>query len=332
MKPSVNISNLIESFFLERLISQRNASQHTIASYRDTFRLLFHFIQERFNKSPSSIQLEDLHAQNIVEFLKYLEEKRKCSARSRNQRLAAIRSFFHYIAFKAPERSALIQQVLAIPKKRHDRAIIDYLNQKEIEALLSSPDQGTWIGQRNHLLLSVAVQTGLRLSEITGLSWASISFGSGANVRVVGKGRKERAIPLSKEISVRLKSRYHLEQPSQTDSVFQTRHGTKLSSDAVQRLLSKCVTLAKTKCYSLNKKRVSPHVLRHTTAMRLLQSGVGQSVIALWLGHESIETTQIYLNADLKMKEKVLAKTAPLNNKYKRYQPTDRLLTFLEGL
>ncbi len=327
-----SLPNLIESFFLERLISQRQASPHTIASYRDTFRLLFIFIQFRLKKSPSSVHLEDLNAELVLEFLKNLEQQRNCTVRSRNQRLSALRSFFHYLAFKVPEKSGLIQRVLAIPKKRHDKAVIDFLNQNEIEVLLAAPDQHTWIGRRDFLLLSFAVQTGLRLSEITGLCWNNICLGKGANVRVVGKGRKERAIPLSKELNLKLKAWHFIEKPSPTASVFPTRQGSRLSSDAVQRLLGNYVEASITKCPSLKKKKISPHVLRHSTAMRLLQSGVGQSVIALWLGHESIETTQIYLNADLQMKENVLKKVAPLKNKYRRYQPTDQLLVFLEGL
>jgi site-specific recombinase XerD len=327
-----SLPSLIESFFIERLISQRQASPHTIASYRDTFRLLFIFIQDRLKKSPSLAQIEDLSPESVLDFLKDLEQNRGCSARSRNQRLSALRSFFHYLAFKVPEKSGLIQQVLAIPKKRHDKAVIDFLNQTEIEVLLAAPDQQTWIGRRDYLLLSLAVQTGLRLSEITGLCWNSVCFDHGANVRVVGKGRKERAIPLSKELKLELKAWIHFEKPLPNAPVFPSRQGAKLSSDAVQRLLSKYVGAATKKCPSLKRKKISPHVLRHSTAMRLLQSGVGQSVIALWLGHESVETTQIYLNADLKMKEKVLEKVAPLKNQYKRYQPSDRLLAFLEGL
>lgn len=327
-----SLPSLIESFFVERLISQRQASQHTIASYRDTFRLLFKLIQVRLKKAPSLVHLEDLNPELILEFLKDLEINRGCSVRSRNQRLSALRSFFHYLAFKVPEKSGLIQQVLAIPKKRHDKAVIDFLNQTEIEALLATPNQQTWIGRRDFLLLSLAIQTGLRLSEITGLCWNNICLGHGANVRVVGKGRKERAIPLSKELKLKLKSWQRYEKPLPITPVFPSRHGSNLSSDAVQRLLLKYVGIAIKKCPSLKMKNVSPHVLRHSTAMRLLQSGVGQSVIALWLGHESIETTQIYLNADLKMKEKVLKKVAPLKNQYKRYQPSDQLLTFLEGL
>lgn len=327
----LNIPDLIESFFMERLMSQRSASPNTILSYRDTFRLLFSFLQIKLKKAPSQLQLEDLSAESIVSFLGDLEKKRDCSARSRNQRLAAIRSFFHYLSYKVPQRSALIQQVLSIPKKQHDKALIDFLNQNEIDALLQCPDQGTWIGRRDYLLLATAIHTGFRLSELTQMTWSNVHLGHGAYVRVTGKGRKERAIPLSAQLATALRSWREIRGKSDS-AVFTTQAGERLSSDAVQRLLAKYLECARKRCPSLKHKRVSPHVLRHSTAMRLLQSGVGQPIIALWLGHESVETTQIYLNADLKMKEKVLEKTAPFRKGYQRYQPKDRLLTFLQEL
>lgn len=329
---SISLSDLIESFFLERLMSQRHASQNTIASYRDTFRLLFQFIHKRSGKTPSNLCLEDLSAKCIVDFLGDLERNRSCTARSRNQRLTAIRSFFHYVSFKVPEKSGMIQQVLSIPKKRHDRSLIDFLNQSEIEALLAIPNQHSWIGRRDYLLLSTAIHTGLRLSEITGLRWSNVALGHGAHVRVIGKGRKERAIPLSKQLASSLASWRNSEKAAIDAPVFPTQHGPKMSADAFQRMLSKYVSKARERCPSLKQKRVSPHVLRHSTAMRLLHCGVGQPLIALWLGHESVETTQVYLSADLQMKEKVLAKTAPLKNGYKRFHPGDRLLGFLQGL
>jgi len=329
---SIFLADLIESFFLERLMSQRHASHNTIASYRDTFRLLFQFVWKRSGKTPSNLCFEDLSPQCIVDFLGDLEKNRSCAARSRNQRLTAIRSFFQYASFKIPEKSGMIQQVLSIPKKRHDRSLIDFLNQNEIEALLAIPDQNSWIGRRDHLLLSTAIHTGLRLSEITGIRWSNVALGHGAHIKVVGKGRKERAIPLSKQLAAQLASWRKSEKAAIGDPVFPTQHGPKMSADAFQRMLSKYVSKARERCPSLRQKRVSPHVLRHSTAMRLLQSGVGQPLIALWLGHESVETTQIYLNADLKMKEKVLAKTAPLKGSYKKFQPSDRLMGFLQGL
>jgi integrase/recombinase XerD len=332
MKITPDLPDLIESFFLERLITQRHVSQHTIASYRDTFRLVLQFAKTRLDKKPSQLKLDDLTSQFILEFLSDLEKKRQCTARTRNQRLAAVRSFYHYLAFKVPERSALVQQVLAIPQKRHDKVLIDFLNDSEIESLLAAPDQKSWVGRRDFLLLSVIIQTGLRLSELTGLTWNDISFGCGANVKVNGKGRKERAIPLPRELSTKLESWRRIESSSPDSVVFPSQKGGRLSADAVQRLLSKHVKIAQEKCSSLKKKNVTPHVLRHSTAIRLLQAGVGQAVIALWLGHESVETTQIYLNADLKMKENVLQKTSPIRNRYKRYRPPDRVLSFLEGL
>lgn len=332
MKPSVDLAHLIEGFFLERLLSERRVSQHTVASYRDTFRLLFRFIQERFKRAPSELTLDDLSAECVTAFLRNLEEAHGSSARSRNQRLAGIRSFFHYLAYKIPQKSGLIQQVLAIPSKRHERILIDFLNHDEIQSLLASPDQKSWIGRRDHLLLSLAIQSGLRLSELTALCWSNITFGRGSHVRVIGKGRKERVVPLPRELSAALASWHSLGKPPAQTPVFCTRQGGKLSADAVQRLLRKYILIAKQRCPSLAKKRISPHVLRHTTAMRLLQSGVGAPIIALWLGHESVETTQIYFNADLQMKEKVLKKTRPLGSTWTRHRPGDRLLEFLEQL
>lgn len=332
MKITSDLPDLIESFFLERLVAHRQVSQHTIASYRDTFRLLLQFAKNCLGKNPSQLNLDDLTAEFIIEFLNNLEKGRRCTVRTRNQRLAAVRSFYHYLAFKVPQRSALIQRVLAIPQKKYEKTLIDFLNDSEIEALLTVPEQKNWIGRRDFLLLSVAIQTGLRLSELTGLTWNDISFGCGTNVKVIGKGRKERAIPLPRELALKLESWRRTECPTQTSVIFPSQKGGCLSADAVQRLLTKYVKIAQIECSSLKKKIVTPHVLRHSTAMRLLQAGVGQSVIALWLGHESVETTQIYLSADLKMKEKVLEKTSPIKNRYKRYRPPDRLISFLEGL
>jgi site-specific recombinase XerD len=332
VKPPIDFAYLIEGFFLERLMSERRVSQHTVASYRDTFRLLFRFIQERFKRAPSELTLDDLSAERITAFLRNLEETHGCSARSRNQRLAAIRSFFHYLAYKIPQKSGQIQQVLAIPSKRHERVLIDFLNHDETKSLLASPDKKSWFGRRDHLLLSFAIQTGLRLSELTALCWSNLTFGRGSHVRVIGKGRKERVVPLSREMSAALASWHNLGKTPAESPVFHTRQGSKLSADAVQRLLGKYVLIAKKRCPSLAKKRISPHVLRHTTAMRLLQSGVGAAIIALWLGHDSLETTNIYFSADLQMKEKTLKKTRPLGTTWTRHRPGDRLLEFLEQL
>jgi integrase/recombinase XerD len=264
--------------------------------------------------------------------LDHLESTRSNAARSRNQRLAAIRSFFRYAAVEAPQHSALIQRVLAIPSKRHTRPLIDFLDRAEIEALLAQPDRSTWIGRRDHTLLLLAAQTGLRLSEITGLKQQDVVMGSGAHVRCEGKGRKERATPLTKTTTAVLKAWIDEHGTDADARLFPSVRGSPLSADAVQHLVRKCVAAARGTCPSLARKRVTPHVLRHTAAMELLQAGVDRSLIAIWLGHESVETTQIYLAADLAMKEEILSRTRPIAAASTRYRPNDRLLAFLQGL
>ena len=332
MKTSANLPSLLEGFFTKRLIDQRRASPHTIASYRDTFRLLLGFAEKRLGRAPSKLALENLNAPFVASFLDELESKRANGARSRNIRLAAIRSFFRYAALEAPEHSALIQRVLAIPRKRHTRPLIDFLVRSEIEALLSAPNRQTWIGQRDHAFLLVAVQTGLRLSELTGLRQQDVSLGTGAHVRCLGKGRKERATPLTKP-TARVVAAW-IERHGRDDStfLFPSARGGRLSADAGQSLVTRHVTAARSVCPSLAKKRVTPHVLRHTAAMELLQAGVDRALIAIWLGHESVETTQIYLDANLTLKEEILAKTRPIKTPPGRYRPGDRLLNFLKDL
>jgi site-specific recombinase XerD len=323
---------LLESFFTQRLVSQKQVSPHTIASYRDTFRLFLSFAQKRLRKQPSSLSLEDLDAPLIAAFLDDLETSRGNLARSRNLRLTAIRSFFRYAAYNEPAHSAQIQRVLAMPAKRHSRTLVQFLTRPEIDALLAAPDQKGWTGRRDHAFLTVAVQTGLRLSEMTGLHRADVQLGTGAHVRCIGKGRKERCTPLTKQ-TVRILSEW-LREPAKTNSevLFPNVRGSRLSSDGVQYLLAKHLKVARRKCPSLCQKRVSPHVLRHAAAMELLQAGVDRSVIALWLGHESVETTQMYLDADLALKERALQKVAPTNGKSVRYKPSDSLLEFLKSL
>jgi len=322
----------LESFFTQRLMQQRRASAHTIASYRDTFRLLLRFIQTRLHKAPSTLALEDIDAPLLVAFLDDLEKARAVTARTRNLRLTAIHSFFRYVAFEAPTHAAQIQRVLAIPAKRFQRALIPFLSRQEADALLAAPDQRTWSGRRDHALILLAVQTGLRLSELTGLRQEDLHVGTGAHVRVTGKGRKERCTPLSKNTQAVLAAwlREPLRAPDQP--LFPNARGGRLSSHGVHYLLAKHVIAAAEVCPSLKQKRVSPHVLRHTTAMDLLQQGNEQAVIALWLGHESIETTQVYLDADLEMKQRILDKTTPPNGKPGRYRPGDKLLAFLKSL
>jgi site-specific recombinase XerD len=332
-KSSCNVATLIERYFTDRLMRQRNVSTNTIASYRDTFRLLFTFAQSRLRKPPSALVLEDLDALFVNAFLQDLEKRRGASIRTRNLRLTAIRSFFRFVSFEEPARSALIQRVLAIPNKRHDKRQVNFLTRPEIEAIVAAPERKTWHGRRDHALLLLAVQTGLRLSELTGLDRDAIHLGAGAHVRCVGKGRKERCTPLTTLARGALQG--WLKEPARrgAKALFPNMHGGRLSADTIQALLAKYVRVAKESCPSLASKRVSPHVLRHSAAMELLQAGVDCSVIALWLGHEVIETTQTYLHAHLALKEAALAKLKPYNrSKRTRFQPNDHLLAFLEAL
>lgn len=325
-------STLLQSFFTDRLMNQRQSSSHTVASYRDTFRLLLGFAYKQLKKPPSQLALDDLNAPFIGAFLDDIQSHRHNDARTRNLRLTAIRSFFKYVAFQEPSHSAHIQRVLAIPTKRQERSLIDFLTYPESQALLTAPDKITWMGRRDQALLMLAIQTGLRLSEIIGLRRRDIVLSSGAHVRCYGKGRKERCTPLTKQTVAVMKTWLQERSGSDNDAVFPNGRGAQLSPDAVQYLLAKHVAKARESCPSLKNKRVSPHVLRHTAAMELLQSGVDLSVIALWLGHESPATTYIYLEANLALKEKMLEKTKPLNVKAGRYQPSDKLLQFLDAL
>lgn len=327
-----SLAPLLEGFFTDRLLLQRQASPNTIAAYRDTFRLLLHFAGQRLGKTPSEIDLQQLDAPLIGAFLQNLENQRHNSARTRNARLAAIHSFFRYASLLAPEHSAVIQRVLAIPHKRCDRALVTFLSIEEAEALLASPDRTTPIGRRDHALLALAVQTGLRVSELTHLSCQDLHLGHGAHVRCQGKGRKQRCTPLTVHTAAVLREWIRERKGQPFEPLFTSRRGGRLSRDAVERLIIKYAALAQRRCCSLRGRRVSPHVLRHTSAMRLLQAGVDCSVIALWLGHESVETTQIYLHADLSMKERALARTVSLPMAARRYRPPDALLAFLTGL
>ena len=327
-----SLAPLLERFFTQRLMQQRQASPHTISSYRDTFRMLLKFTQQRLHTPPARLTFEVIDAPLIVAFLDHVERHRGLSARSRNLRLTAIHSFFKYAAFESPAHAAQIQRVLAIPSKRFTRTQIHFLTRSEVEALLAAPDLHTWFGRRDHAFLLVAVQTWLRLSEMTGLTRDDVTFGTGAHVHVMGKGRKERCVPLAKSTVAVLKA--WLREPPRGDGqiLFPNARGTRLSPDGVHSLLVRHATVAAKGCPALKGKRVTAHRLRHTMALDLLQGGVDRSVIALWLGHESVETTQIYLEASLAMKEKALAKTKPLNGKFKRFRPGDQLLGFLNNL
>jgi integrase/recombinase XerD len=334
MKNENGFPSLLQRFFTQRLIAQRRVSSHTIASYRDTFRLLLQFVEKRVRKSPSRLALTDLDPSLIGAFLDELEKGRGNSARSRNLRLTAIRSFYRYAAHEEPAHSGLIQRVLAMPAKRYEKRLIGFLTRPEIDAVLAAPDLNTWAGRRDRAFLLVAVQTGLRLSEMTNLCRENVVLGTGAHVRCMGKGRKERCTPLAKQAADALKLWLREPRRGADDVVFPSARGGRLSADGVQFLLAKHIATAQQRCPSLKKKRVTPHVLRHTAAMELLQAGVDRSVISLWLGHESIETTQIYLDADLALKEKALAKTTPVAEAKtaRRYRPDDKLLAFLKNL
>lgn len=322
----------LQTFFSERMQTQRRASPNTIAAYRDTFRLLLSFAQQHLGKRPCELLVADLDASVIGAFLDHLETERKNSVRTRNARLAAIRSFFRFTATRLPDHLGLIQRVLAIPQKRADRRLVSFLTQSEMKALLVAPDRTTWIGVRDYTLLLVAMQTGLRVSELIGLRVADLVLDTGPHVRCSGKGRKERCTPLTRQAVAALRDWLRQRNLSPTDPLFLSRRGGPLSRDAVERLVTKYAERARTTCPSLQGKRVTPHVLRHTTAVHLLQAGVDRSVIALWLGHESVETTQMYLDADLAIKERALARTAPVETARRRFRPTDALLAYLDGL
>jgi site-specific recombinase XerD len=328
----ISLAPLLEAFFTDRLMLQRRASPHTISAYRDTFRLLLGFARQQLGKEPSTLDLQDLDAPLIGSFLESLEKERGNGVRSRNARLAAIHSFFRYLAMRAPDHSAVIQRVLAIPHKRFDRTLVSFLTPPEFQALLAAPDSQTWSGRRDHALLVLAVQTGLRVSELIQLNDQDVHLDTGPHVRCSGKGRKERCTPLTAQTTAVLRQWLRIRGGQLGDPLFPSRRRARLSRDAVEKLVAKHATRAASMCPSLAKKHISPHTLRHTAAMQLLQAGVDRSVIALWLGHESIETTEIYLHADLKMKERALALTAPLPTAAQRYRPTDALLAFLNGL
>lgn len=326
------IAPILQAFLTDHLIAGRRASHHTVAAYRDTFVLLVGFAYRQRGIAPARLDFNDLDAPLVSAFLQHLRSERGNTVTTRNARLAAIHSLFRYAALRAPEHAATIQRVLAIPTQRSDRAIISYLTREETEALLGACDQNTWLGCRDHALLMLTAQTGLRVSELISLTRSDVHLDTGAHVRCVGKGRKQRCTPLTTQTvrALRLWLRHH--QGCDDDPMFYTRRGGALSRDAVERLITKYATAATRTCPTLQTKTVSPHVLRHTAAMALLHAGVDTSVIALWLGHESTTTTQIYLHADMSIKERALARTTPPDSTSGRYQAPDSLLAFLDSL
>jgi integrase/recombinase XerD len=327
-----SLAPILEGFFTDYLMTQRQASPHTIASYRDTFTLLLGHLHDQTGKLPSHLDLADLDAPAITGFLHHLETSRGNDISTRNARLTAIHSLFRYAALHVPEHAALITRVLAIPTKRADTTVVCFLSRTELQALLAAPDRATWHGRRDHTLILIAAQTGLRVSELTALTIDDLHLGTGPHIRCIGKGRKERCTPLTPPSVQALTTWLIDRRGTGTDPVFCTRKGTALSRDAVARLLTKHVTTAEEHCISLQAKTVTPHTLRHSAAMQLLHAGVDITVIALWLGHESTQTTRIYIHADMALKEQALARTTPLDTSPGRYTAPDTLLTFLKQL
>lgn len=322
----------LQAFFTERLITQRNSSPQTIAAYRDTFRLLLAFAHEQTGKEPFRLDIEDLDAPLIGAFLGHLEAERGNSPRTRNARLGAIHSFYRYTALSHPEHAHTIARVMAIPTKRHERSSVCYLDLAEIKALLAGPDRATWLGRRDHTLLVLMIQTGVRVSELVALRVSDVTLATGSHIRVMGKGRKERSTTLTRETVAILRQWLTERQGEPADPLFPTRQGRPLSRYTVGLLVSKHAATAAAGCPSLKAKRVTPHTLRHTNAMLLRAKDVDIATIALWLGHESTQTTHIYEHADPALKERAIARTAPLGAKPGRYRPPDALLAFLENL
>ncbi|UTS88448.1 tyrosine-type recombinase/integrase [Rhizobium anhuiense] len=322
---------LIQRFFTDRLCTQMEASPHTIAGYRDTFRLLIRYAGSRRGKPPTKLTIEDLDADLVADFLTHVETARGNTARTRNTRLAAIRSFFRYVAMTDPTWLLHCQRILSMPSKRYVKRSVTFLDAEEIAALLAAPDRTTWVGRRDHALLLLALQTGLRASELISLRCNDVVLSTGAHIRCIGKGRKERSTPLRRD-TVKLIQGWIGERRDSDSPLFPSIRGERLSRDALEHLVRKHCLTASRACPSLKSKRVTPHTLRHSTAMELLHHGVDQSVIALWLGHESVETTQIYIHADMRLKEKALSQVTRPEAHPGRYQPNDELLAFLESL
>ena len=328
----MRLAPILQSFFTDRLVIQRQASTSTIAAYRDTLRLLLNWLAATTGTQPAMVDLGQLDAVTITGFLTYLQDERGNSINTRNARLTAIRSLFHHAALQAPEHAELIARVLAIPPRRCEVTMVCYLTATEVDALLAAPDRTRWHGRRDHALLVLACQTGLRVSELTTLTGGDVHMGDGAHVRCQGKGRKQRHTPLTRQ-SVAVLTIWNAERKGGDDHpLFPTRGGTALSRDAIARLVAKHAAIAATRCPSIAGKNVTPHTLRHSAAMGLLHAGVDTSVIALWMGHASPESTQAYLHADMTIKERALQRVAPPNTGPGRYQAPDSLLAYLETL
>lgn len=322
----------LQAFFTDRLIGQRAASPNTIGAYKTSFRLLLRFAADRTATAPAALDIADLDAALISAFLAHLETNRGNSVATRNNRLAAIHSLFAYLALHHPEHAGSIQRVLAIPPKRTERHLVTYLTDPEVDALLATCDQTSWTGRRDHAMFALTIQAGLRISELAALTRQDVTLGAGANIHTIGKGRKERNTPLVATTKAVLKAWLAESQRGPADPLFPTVTGGHLSRDAIERRLTLHLSAATHSCPSLRAKHVTTHTLRHTAAMRLLLAGNDITVIALWLGHEQIETTNIYLHADMTHKQRAIDKTKPLATKPGRYRPSDSLLAFLEAL
>jgi integrase/recombinase XerD len=322
----------LQAFFIDRLIGQRDASSNTIATYKSSLCLLIRFAADRTGKTPSALDIGEVDAPLITAFLDHLEHDRHNKVTTRNGRLAAIHSLFAYLALHHPEHAGTIQRVLAIPAKRTQRNLVTYLTDDEADTLVGTCDQTRWSGRRDHTMFALAIQTGLRISELAGLTCSDITLGTGANVHTIGKGRKERRTPLIPTTRALLKAWLRERDGTPTDPLFPTTTGRRLSPDAIEHRLTHHLNLATKTCPSLRTKNVTMHTLRHTCAMRLLHAGNDITIIALWLGHEQITTTNIYLHADMTHKQHAIDRTKPLDTKAGRYRPTDSLLAFLEAL
>src|SRR5262252_3413759 len=316
-----SFQSLVQLFFTDRLRTQLGASPHTIAAYRDTFRLLLQFASKHLRRAPSQLRTEDINASFLGKFLEHLELTRGNGTRTRNNRLAALHAFFRYVAVSEPGLALHCQRILAMPSKRYDRGPVAFVTEKEAAALVAAPNPKTWIGKRDRALLLVAIQTGLRNSEISSLRRQDVELGAGAHVRCLGKGRKMRCTPLRPDVATALKQWLSQQSGKPEDPLFPSSKGGRLSADALQQLVVRHIATARQRCPSLTSKTVTPHTLRHGAAMALLHGGVDLSVIALWLGHESTETTQMYLHADMRLKERALAHATPSGIKPARFEP-----------
>jgi integrase/recombinase XerD len=330
--PQIGFGQLVQDFFLRRLVAQRGASARTVESYRDAFELLFGYLEQRTGKPPSALRMADLDAPAVLDFLDHLETGRGNSVRTRNARLAAIHSFMRYAAIRDPASLPITGRVLAIPAKRFDRPVLGYLSREQVAAILSAPDRSTWSGRRDAVLLATAYNTGARVSELTALRVRDVLLDRQSAVHLHGKGRKQRAIPLWKNTAAELRGWLN-QIPSAPDApVFPNRTGAPMSRSGVRDRLDRTVTAAEQDCPSLHGQHVTPHTLRHSTAMHLLQSGTDLAVIALWLGHSSPAVTHQYLEADLAAKEAVLQRLTDPSPTPTRFHPGDQLLAFLQDL